>query len=252
MRGLLRIGLLVTCFVSHVFAEDKPGVAQPATDKRAEKRFLDRGEYIEDLTTGLLWQKDGVASGKLNFYQAAEYTKNLKLDKLTGWRVPTADEYATIFPAEDAPFTNSGYNPEQCCGGGKEFRSYWTSEMQGPVEKDYAFVYHWYDKGGKNNCFASKNFVYVRGVREKKGATELADVVDPKKPKDPLSAFAPEVRSKVRSLVADLAHNDFKRREEAHRSLQTMGAEIHPLHRAELAQAGDPEAKYRLQRLLGQ
>ena len=127
-------------------------------------RFRDRGEYVEDTQTGLLWQKDGAASGKKNFYEAAEYAKTLRLGGLRGWRVPTAKEFAEIFPANEAPFKNTGYTPDKCCGGGKEFRSYWTSELDGRSE-DYAFVYQWYDKGGANNCFASKNYVYVRCVR---------------------------------------------------------------------------------------
>jgi hypothetical protein len=81
--------------------------------------------------------------------------------------VPTGDELAGIFPADKAPFVNSAYNPDACCAGPKEFRSYWTSEMDiGSDREDYAFVYQWYAKGGANNCFASKNFVYVRCVHD--------------------------------------------------------------------------------------
>jgi hypothetical protein len=130
-------------------------------------RFVDRGDHILDKKTGLLWQKDGAASGKKNFDQAAQYAADLKLGGFADWRVPTRDELAGIFPADKAPFANSAYNPDACCEGPKEFRSYWTSEMDiGSDREDYAFVYHWYAKGGANNCFASKNFVYVRCVHD--------------------------------------------------------------------------------------
>src|SRR5690349_9732517 len=47
-------------------------------DEGGEKpRFIDRGEYLEDTTTKLLWQKDGATAGKKNFQQAAEYAKTL-------------------------------------------------------------------------------------------------------------------------------------------------------------------------------
>ncbi|MFM9963497.1 MAG: DUF1566 domain-containing protein [Planctomycetaceae bacterium] len=129
-------------------------------------RFRDAGEYVEDRWTGLLWQKNGAESGKKNFQQAAEYAKELELGGLKDWRVPTSDELATIFPATFAPFTATKYNPNPCCQGLLEFAAYWTSELDGPIEKDYAFVYQWYAKGGANNGFASKNFVYVRCVHD--------------------------------------------------------------------------------------
>jgi hypothetical protein len=143
------------------------GFRQPHHDGKfvAPDRFEDYGDYVEDLWTGLLWQKDGAASGKKNFYEAADYAAGLELGGLKGWRVPKIEELAAVFPADFAPFTNSHYNPDKCCGGGAEFASYWTSELDPPTE-DYAFVYHWYAGGGANNCIASRNFVYVRAVHD--------------------------------------------------------------------------------------
>jgi hypothetical protein len=143
------------------------GKLDPARPEIMGVRFVDRGAYIIDKKTGLLWQKDGAASGRKNFDQAAQYAADLVLGGLTDWRVPTREELAEIFPADKPPFMNSAYNPDPCCGGGKEFRSYWTSEMDiGSDRADYAFVYQWYNKGGANNCFASKNFVFVRCVHD--------------------------------------------------------------------------------------
>jgi len=122
--------------------------------------FIDYGEYIKDTRTGLLWQKDGEASGKKNFYQAKEYAKKLKLGKLSGWRVPTRHELKMIYPALKPPFTNTPKLSKR--------KAYWTSERDYRLP-DYAWVYHWYSnpgqtKGGANNCYASKNYVYVRAV----------------------------------------------------------------------------------------
>src|SRR5262245_16815002 len=70
-------------------------------------RFIDRNDHVEDTKTGLLWQKDGTASGKLDFYAAGRYAAGLKLGGMTGWRVPLRQELAGIFPATEAPFTNT-------------------------------------------------------------------------------------------------------------------------------------------------
>lgn len=129
------------------------------------EKYVDYGEYIQDRKTGLLWQKDGMASGKLNFYQAKEYAIKLKLGNVQGWRVPTIKELESIFPALEKPFINTPYTDQKCCKGPYEWHSYWTSEMDNSMN-DYAFVYHWYQFGGANNCYASKNFDYVRCVHD--------------------------------------------------------------------------------------
>jgi len=205
----------------------------------AQTQFIDRGEYVEDRQTGLLWQKDGQASGKLNFHDAAKYAKSLKLGGLTGWRVPTAKELESIFPADKAPFANSAYNKDQCCAGEKEFRSYWTSELDTRLE-DYAFVYHWYAKGGANNCFASKNFVYVRCVLDAKSA------VPPGDDKPLTEAEAKQAREHIVQLGSD----DFAKREAAAAALQKLGRKALPLLSAELEKAADAEVRFRLKQLV--
>jgi len=134
---------------------------------RNEKRYghyVDMGDYIKDLKTGLLWQKYSTSSGKLNFYQAKEYAKNLEIDGLKGWRVPTRAELNSIFPATQKLFEDIVYTEQKCCDGDYEWDSYWTSERDFRLD-DYAFLYQWYHKGGANNCYASKNYAYVRCVR---------------------------------------------------------------------------------------
>jgi TPR repeat protein len=127
--------------------------------------LIDRGEYIEDTDTGLLWQKDGHASGRLNFYQAQDYASNLKLGGKKGWRVPTAQELDTIFPAIKKPFINTAYTDKPCCQKEHIWSNYWTSEMDNS-RGDYAYIYQWYEDGSINNCYASKNYAYVRCVHD--------------------------------------------------------------------------------------
>lgn len=127
-------------------------------------RFVDKGEVILDTWTGLFWQKDGTAAPPVNFYDAAKYASNLELGEMKDWRVPTIEELATIFPANFGPFKNSKYNPGECCGGPAEYAGFWTSELDTRLP-DYAFIYQWYNDGGANNCYASRNRGYVRCVR---------------------------------------------------------------------------------------
>ena len=89
--------------LNHLFAagmdSDKPGTAFRATrlavelleesGQSARRRFVDRGSFIEDTRTGLLWQKDGAVSGQRNFFEAETICQEAQL----GWadRVARAD-----------------------------------------------------------------------------------------------------------------------------------------------------------------
>lgn len=139
--------------------------AVPLVNADVSGRFIQKGECVEDTWTGLLWQQDGSAAGKLNYAQAQEYASNLRLNGIAGWRVPTIEELASIFPADDSPFVGTGYTPDECCQSSQEYNSFWTSERDWRAE-DYAFLYHWYADGGSNNAYASRNFVKVRCVRD--------------------------------------------------------------------------------------
>jgi hypothetical protein len=162
MRGSL-VGPAVAAFLVGGFLLV---TAQAAPRPKDQARFQDRGDYVEDTKTGLLWQKDGTELGKHNYQGAKQYAADLTLGGLTGWRVPTRDELAGVFPAVDAPFKNTKYNEKPYGAKGEgEWNSYWTADLDTRLE-DYAYVYQWYAKGGANNCYASKNFVYVRCVRD--------------------------------------------------------------------------------------
>jgi Protein of unknown function (DUF1566) len=128
-------------------------------------RFIDRGEFVEDTRTGLLWQKDGAASGKRNYYEAIKYATGLRLGGQAGWRVPTRAELGAIFPAVEAPFTNTQYNRAAFGKGTGEYPSYWTVTLDVRLP-DYAYVYQWYADGGANNCSAGGNAAYVRCVHD--------------------------------------------------------------------------------------
>lgn len=180
---VLVLGALAAAVIVVMNWPVSPPPAKPIDDiaQAAKPRFIDRGEIIEDTTTGLLWQKDGTASGKMNFQDAAKYGESLTLGGLSDWRVPTRAELKAIFPATDAPFINTKYNPnpygkrEPDPDAPREWHSYWTSDWAGPPEKDYAYIYQWYGKGGANNCYASRNRGLVRCVHDPKTQNRITN-----------------------------------------------------------------------------
>jgi hypothetical protein len=225
--------LAVALFVVGALAAfSREPLEAPQAAEKPKPRFVDRGDYVEDTLTRLLWQKDGTASGKKNFYEAAEYAKTVKLGGISGWRVPTAKELKSIFPATEAPFTNSKYTSAECCAGPHEFASYWTSQLDGRLD-DYAFVYHWYSKGGANNCYASKNFVYVRCVH------------------DPILPPPDEATlRRAKELIAQLGDESFAVREEATRALSEIAGRCESLLREVLEKTDDAEVRSRIRLLL--
>src|SRR5262249_20758449 len=133
----------------------------------------------------------------------------------------------------DKPFINTKYNKEMCCAAG-EFNSYWTSQVD-PRLEDYAYVYQWYAKGGANNCYASKNFVYARCVHNR---------VKPVVPLDQATT------KRVKELIAQLGDDKFEVRAKATADLKEMGERIEPLLREAFKTATDAEVRVRLESLL--
>ena len=141
--------------------------AGPNNIKNSPKeRFIDHETHVEDSWTGLIWQADGTAAGKLDFYEAQQAAKEFEIGELKNWRVPTGAELATIFPAKHSPFRNSDYNPKPYKkDDGEVYPTYWTSEVN--TSRDgVAFVYVWYSKGARSDTLASKNKLRVRYVHD--------------------------------------------------------------------------------------
>src|SRR5262245_14952054 len=163
MRGSIVLQAVVVLLLGGSLLTTSEAAPVPAP-KRRPPRFRDRGDYVLDTKTGLLWQKDGTASGKRDYHGAKKYAAGLTLGGLTGWRVPTRDELKAIFPAVEAPFKNTKYNKDPYAKGQGEWSSYWTADLDTRLP-NYAYIYQWYAKGGANNCYTS-NAGYVRCVHD--------------------------------------------------------------------------------------
>ena len=130
----------------------------PHEREQAHSRFVNHGKFVEDRQTGLLWQRDGDEAGLMDFYEAAAYAKSLNLGTVRGWRLPTADELKTIFPADKPPFINSGYHAS--IGPETPVKCYWTADTLLP-EKPMARVVPWYADGPRafGRCDGNENSV---------------------------------------------------------------------------------------------
>ena len=81
----------------------------------AANRFVDNGDgTISDTKTGLMWvsKDNGVP---INWPDAVEYCKNLRVGGYTDWRMPTIDELEGLYDK-----SKSGYLPE-CASSGKVY-----------------------------------------------------------------------------------------------------------------------------------
>ena len=125
--------------------------------------FKDAGDHVEDLRSGLLWQKDGGASGRVNYYDAIRYATKLKLGERAGWRLPTPAELAGIYPATDTPFTDTKYDPVRPQTG--ERADYWTAATD-PAKPDAAMVYPWCPGGKPTSTSASETLSFTRCVHD--------------------------------------------------------------------------------------
>ena len=134
-----------------------PKFAYDLVKKSPESRFNVRGEFAQDTWTGLIWQLDGSAVQKVNYYRAVELAGTIEFGPLNNWRVPAAEELATIFPATEEPFVNSDFQEER---PGKA--RYWSFGEK----NNRAAAYGWFARGGPNGCIADKNFCRVRYVHD--------------------------------------------------------------------------------------
>ncbi len=130
------------------------------TIEQRRDRYVDRGEYVEDTLTGLLWQKDGDASGRKNFDQAEQYAAELVLADMTNWRLPHGYELASIFPATEIPFIDTLYTEVSSSA------FYWSSHRVGDRSRNYAYLACWYGEGHMSGVIANANRCLVRCVHD--------------------------------------------------------------------------------------
>ena len=168
----MRLNIIVSAVVAMFFLAACGGQrALHAAEEVLEDgrpRFVDHGEIVEDRKTSLLWQKDGFAAGARNHPDAVEYAKGLKLGGIGGWRLPKAIELSAIFPANNAPWINSHYNPKEFPSNKGIFVLYWAADPPRNEIRDElarACAYSWWGDGGFQDAIATKNLFRVRFVR---------------------------------------------------------------------------------------
>jgi hypothetical protein len=87
-------------------------------------------DIAQDNYTGLIWQRDGGASGLLAWDAAVSYCQNLSLGSLDDWRLPSVRELATLVDEwQVAPSINRTIFPNTKYGA-RSNNWYWASHAQ--------------------------------------------------------------------------------------------------------------------------
>ena len=131
------------------------------------------------MINGLMWQKETVEE-EMNWDDAMEYAKNLRLGGYDDWRLPTIDELIGIVTScggininllnddsqviIDKNLSNKFYQ-EDYKSKGFSFNFYWSSTADARNNNCFNSVY--FGNGNTSNSYKSCSF-YIRCVREAK------------------------------------------------------------------------------------
>ena len=126
------------------------------SDKSSDSssNFIDRGDYIEvvpPIGTIRMIQK-GTAETPMNWYDAMDYAKNLKLGGFDDWHIPTIEELKEI------------YKIQKICGIEKSDEFWFWSSSDSQKDPDLASCIGFFKgENGRNNKV--KSFGDIRCVR---------------------------------------------------------------------------------------
>lgn len=129
-------------------------VVVPGKSSDVSSNFTDRGDYIElvkPIGTIRMIQK-GSATVPMNWNDAMDYAKNLKLGGFTDWHLPTIEELKEI------------YTIQKICGIEKSDDSWFWSSSSSPEDPKSA-LYIGFFKGVCGCNDKSRSFGCVRCVR---------------------------------------------------------------------------------------
>jgi hypothetical protein len=108
---------------------DGEGFAEPALAPPNQYTELSADEVLDDYT-GLIWQRDGDASGLLAWDAAVTYCDTLTLGDNSSWRLPSVRELSTLVDeALVAPAINRSMFPSTNYGA-RSNNWYWASHRQ--------------------------------------------------------------------------------------------------------------------------
>ena len=132
----------------------KNSASKDKSNSKISRNFIDRGDYIEvipPIGTIRMIQK-GSAEIPMNWHDAMEYAKNLKLGGFTDWHIPTIEELKTI------------YKIQKICGIDRsdEFW-FWSSSTSSEDSNTASCIGFFKGENGKNNKI--KSYGDIRCVR---------------------------------------------------------------------------------------
>ena len=124
------------------------------SESELASNFIDRGDYIElvrPIGTIRMIQK-GMARNAMNWQEAMDYAKNLKLGGFNDWRLPTIEELKAI------------YKIQKICGIDKSDDSWFWSSTDSKNDSESACFIGFF-RGKNSNNSKTGSCGCVRGVR---------------------------------------------------------------------------------------
>jgi hypothetical protein len=129
----------------------------PAGPRFDRTTGLTDGDMVLDRTTGLVWSRENVPGGRMNWKDAQEACKKLTLGGHSDWRLPTLRELLTIVDYErhDPAIDKEAFKCESAY--------YWTSTPAAYSPGGYAWCVGF--SGGVANWYVRGHGHLVRAVR---------------------------------------------------------------------------------------
>lgn len=119
-------GADIACAGTGQDGELQKGVAWPAP------RFINNGDTVTDLLTGLEWTKDANPKGYLLWQDASDYVKTLTTGGQNDWRLPNVNELCSLIDySQYYPALPPGHPFENLTAGGSGGNYIWTSTYRG-------------------------------------------------------------------------------------------------------------------------
>jgi hypothetical protein len=126
-------------------------------DVAAPPRFDVDSDVIVDSRTGLMWSRDDVPGGTINWAKAKEACTKLSLGGYSDWRLPTVRELLTIvdYNRHDPAIDTDVFKCQSAC--------YWSSTPLKSSPGDCAWYVHF--NGGISGWLNQTGDFQVRAVR---------------------------------------------------------------------------------------
>jgi hypothetical protein len=110
VEGIAKPGSLTVSEIMDRFTYNEDGTVTDKVSGEVKKRFVDNGDgTVTDISTNLMWTQSPKRVA-VSYEEAEDYCRELTVRQLTGWRLPTAQEWQDIIDkTQEAPALPKGH-----------------------------------------------------------------------------------------------------------------------------------------------